>query len=143
MCPKRGTRSNKVFKKLERRDFVPNPSFLISPSRLWRLWIFVSGHQSTTHGITSLDRCSDPKKPCAPDDYRCEKLISKKLERRDFSSLIPSFLISPSRLLRLGKNFSGHPMYLGVFRHPPSILFDLKHGHTPRQKCQSLPPIWS
>ena len=77
MGPKSGTRSNEVFKKLERRDFAQNPSFLISLSRLLRLWIFVSGHQSTTHGITSLDRCSDPKKLGTRADYRCEKFISK------------------------------------------------------------------
>ena len=76
-APERGTRSNNFFKKLERRDFAQNPSFLISLSRLLRLWIFVSGHQSTTHGITSLDRCSDPKKLCARADDRCEKFISK------------------------------------------------------------------
>ena len=77
MCPKRGTRSNNFFKKLERRDFVQNPSFLISLSRLLRLGIFVSGHQSTTHEITSLDRCSDPKKPCAPNEEPGQIIFSK------------------------------------------------------------------
>jgi len=85
-----GTHSleNKIFKKLERRDFsslIPsflilgrrNPSFLISLSRLLRLGIFVSGHQATTYGITSLDWCSDPKKVWAPQEEPGQIIFSK------------------------------------------------------------------
>ena len=76
-----GTHSleNEIFKKLERRDSSSSliPSFLISLSQLLRLGIFVSGHQATTYGITSLDLCSDPKKPGAPQEEPGQIIFSK------------------------------------------------------------------
>ena len=145
MCPRWVSMWKVYFKKLERRDSSSSliPSFLISLSRLLRLGIFVSGHQSNIYEITSLDLMFWPEKTMVPGTRSWSNNFFKKLERRDSSSLIPSFLISQERLLRLGKFFSCHAMYLGVFNYPPSILFDLKQGHTPRQKCQSLPSIWS
>ena len=113
-----------LIEKLERRDSSSSliPSFLISLSRLLRLGIFVSGHQSYIYEITSLDLCSDPKKLWSRAREAGQIIFSKISS----SSLIPSFLISQERLLRLGKIFSCHGMYLGFFNYPPSILFDLK-----------------
>jgi hypothetical protein len=73
LSPLEGQRQIPSFLILGRR----NPSFLISPSRLLRLGKIFSGHHSNIYEITSLDRCSDSKKPCAPEEEPGQIIFSK------------------------------------------------------------------